>query len=275
MAGEAGMNDEQSFQQTSITEAVPQPARQALILWGVYIILTILLNGTIPFLLGRDMKAWTFSPIKDVLINLVVYSFVFLVVPLILVKGWAIVRQPAFLVPLALAILAMTMRTYVRPVAGLAVFVLAWLHFRYDLSELGFRSRGWRHDVIAVLLIALLSGARRLFSSDPFSFDLVSALLAGLDRLFLNPASTTENLFYFGFLAERLSWKSGKWATALLIGVMYTLHEMTNPEYWYEGQFFPMILIGVTIFTIIYLWRRSVIVIWLGDGLGRFMGRLI
>jgi len=116
-------------------ENTGQRARQALILWGVYIVLNILLNGTIPFVLGRDLHAWTASP-------------------------------------------------------------------------------------IAVLLIALLSGARRFFNSDPFSFDPFGAVLAGLDRLFLNPASTTENLFYFGFLAERLSWKFGRWATALLVGLM-------------------------------------------------------
>ena len=269
------MNTQSLLRKKAVPEVADQRARQALILWGIFIILMILLNGTIPFLLGRDMHAWTFSSVKDVLVNLIVYSFIFLVAPLILVKGWDLVRQPAFLIPLGLAILAMTMRTYLRPMAALAVLVLAWLHFRYDLSGLGFRSKGVRGDLIAVLLIAFLAAAPRFFSSDPFLLDPISAFLAGLDRLFLNPASTTENLFYFGFLAERLSWKFGRWATALMVGVMYTIHEMTNPEYWYEDQFFPMILIGVTTFTLIYLWRRSVIVIWLGDGLGRFMGRLI
>ncbi|HSF80650.1 MAG TPA: hypothetical protein VLA49_05430 [Anaerolineales bacterium] len=49
---------------------------------------------------------------------------------------------------------------------------------------------------------------------------------------------------------------------------------MTNLEYWYEGLFFPLIFVGVTLFALIYLWRRSVIVIWLGDGLGRFLSAL-
>ena len=124
-----------------MTEITEQRARQALILWGVYIVLNIFLNGTIPFLLGKDMHAWTASPIKDVLINLIPYSVVFLVAPLILTKGWDTVRRPTLLLPLTLAILAMTLRTYLRLVAAIAVFVLAWLHYRYDLSELGFRSR--------------------------------------------------------------------------------------------------------------------------------------
>jgi hypothetical protein len=89
--------------------------------------------------------------------------------------------------------------------------------------------------------------------------------------LFANPASTAENLFYFGFLAERLSGKIGKRLTPLLIALMHTVHEMSNPEYWYEGVPFVLIYIGVAIITTIYLWRRSIIVIWLGDGLGRFL----
>jgi len=256
-------------------ENIEQRANQALILWGVYILLTILVNGTIPFVLGRDLRIWTASPLKDVLVNLIVYGLMFLAAPLVLTKGWNAVRQPAFLMPLIVAILAMTFRTYVRPVAAIAVLIVAWLHYRHDLSGLGFRSPGWRGDVVAIILIALLSGSRRFFISEPFSFHPVGALLAGLDRLFLNPASTTENLFYFGFLAERLSHRFGKWWTPLMIGLMYGFHEMTNPEYWYEEVFFPSIFVGVAIFAIIYLWRRNVITVWLGDGLGRFLNNLL
>jgi Na+-transporting NADH:ubiquinone oxidoreductase subunit NqrB len=72
-------------------------------------------------------------------------------------------------------------------------------------------------------------------------------------------------------MTERLAPKFGRWWTPVLIGLMYMVHEMTNPEYWYEGMFFPIIFIGVAIFAMIYLWRRSVVVIWLGDGLGRFL----
>jgi hypothetical protein len=249
-------------------------AKQALLVWGVFIVINIILNGTIPFFLGRDLHAWTASPIKGFLFNLVQYGIMFLVIPLILTKGWAIVRQPAFLLPLLLAILSFTLRDIYRPVAVISVFALAYLHVRYDLSEVGFRSYNWRTDLIAVLLVALLFGVQRLFNSTPFSFYPAAALLAALDRLFLNPASTAEYIFYFGFLAERLSYKLGRWWTPLLIGAMYVFHEMTNPEYWYEGMFFPIIFIGIALFAMIYLWRRNVIAVWLGDGLGWFLTRL-
>jgi hypothetical protein len=108
----------------------------------------------------------------------------------------------------------------------------------------------------------------------PIPFSLPNGILAGLNRLFANPASTAENLFYFGFLTERLSGKTGKWLTPPLIGAMYTVHEMSNPEYWYGGMSFGLIFIGVTIMTAIYLWRRSVVVTWLSDGLGRFVSSM-
>ncbi len=256
------------------TSEMNRRARQALTVWGVFIVLNILLNGTIPFLLGKDLHAWTASPIKSLLFNLVQYSIMFLVVPLILTKGWATVRQPAFLLPLLFAIIALTFRGAFRPIAIISVFALAYLHMRDDLSELGFRSRNWRDDFSVILLIAFLFGMQRFFKSEPFSFHFGEALRAGLDRLFLNPASTTESIFYFGFLAERLSHKLGRWWTPLCIGLMYTLHEMTNPEYWYEGMFFPMVFVGVALLTMIYLWRRNVVAIWLGDGLGRFIAKL-
>ncbi len=249
-------------------------ARQALILWGVFIVAAILINGTVPFVLGKDLRAWTASPIKDALFGLISYSGLYLVAPLLLTKKWETFRQPAFWLPLALAVVAMTLRPYLRPVAVLAVAVLAYLHWRFDLSDLGFRSRGWRGDLIAILLMGLLGSARLLFSTTPLHFTPGAASLGLLDRLFANPASTTENLFYFGFMAECLSAKFGKLWTPLVIGLMYGLHEMTNPEYWYEGVFFPMIFIGVALFAVIYLWRRSVIVIWLGDGLGKFLSTL-
>lgn len=249
-------------------------ARQASIVWGVFIFLNILLNGTIPFVLGRDMRTWTAAPIKDILVNLVIYSLIFLVIPLVLTKGWTTVRQPAFLLPLTLAILAMTLRTFLRPVAAIAVLILLWLHYRYDLSELGFRTRGWRGDVVAVLVIALLLGMQRFFRNEPFSLHFMPAIQAGIDRWFFNPASTVENLFYFGYLTERLSRKFGNWWTPPLVGLMYGFHEMTNPEYWYEGVNFVLIMIGVALFAFVYLWRRNIIVIWLGDGLGRSIGRL-
>lgn len=248
--------------------------KQAWILWGIFMILNVLINGTIPFLLGENLHLWTSSPIKGFLFNLIQYSLVFLVIPLIIVKGWDTVRHPGFFFPLMIAVLSLTLRDVFRPIAALSVFILAYLHKQYDLSELGFRSSGLRGDLISFLFLTLLSSAQGFSVRASSSTHLVNALLAGVDRLFLNPASTTEYIFYFGFLAERLSRNFGKLWTPVLIGAMYTLHETTNPEYWYKGMLFPMVFIGIAIYCSIYLWRRNIIVIWLGDGFGRFLARL-
>jgi len=247
---------------------------QALFVWGVFITLAVIINGTIPFILGFDLHTWTYSPLKDVAFNLIIYGGLFLVIPLVLTKGWATVRRPAFLIPLIIAVLAMTLRTFFRPTAALAVIVLIYLHWRFDLSKLGIQSSGWKGDIIAILLFGLIYLAPSLLQSSPMPSTLGNAFLAGLDRLFLNPASTTEYLFYFGFLADRLSHKTGRWMTPLIIAAMYTAHEMSNPEYWYEGSKFLLIFVGVALAASIYLWRRSIVVIWLGDGLGRFISRL-
>jgi hypothetical protein len=247
---------------------------QALYLWGVFIALAVIINGTIPFILGFDLHTWTYSPLKGVAFDLIIYGGLFLIVPIVLTKGWAIVRRPAFFLPLIVAILAMTLRTYFRPTAALAVIILIYLHWRFDLSKLGFQSCGWKSDIIAILLFGLIYLAPSLLQSNLIPSAPGNAFLARLDRLFLNPASTTEYLFYFGFLAERLSHKTGKWMTPLIIAAMYTAHEMSNPEYWYEGSKFLLIFVGVALTASIYLWRRSIIVIWLGDGLGRFVSRL-
>ena len=111
--------------------------------------------------------------------------------------------------------------------------------------------------------------------SGSLTFSPLEGLGGAFGRLFANAGASVENLFYFGFLTERLSRKTGRWLTPLLIGLMYVAHEMSNPEYWYEGMNFILTYIGVAIFASIYLWRRSVVVIWLGDGLVRLIGKLL
>ncbi len=39
----------------------------------------------------------------------------------------------------------------------------------------------------------------------------------------------------------------------------------------FNGMSFALIFIGVSLWAAIYLWRRSAVVIWLGDGLHRFV----
>ena len=122
---------------------------------------------------------------------------------------------------------------------------------------------------MAVFLVAALYSIPRLFRPISGAPDLLGGLQTGLFRL-ANPATSAEYLFYFAFLATRLSRRVGTLLTPILIGLMYMTHEMTNPEYWYEGMQFALVFIGVAMASALYLWRKSLIPIWLGDGLARF-----
>lgn len=249
-------------------------SKQAIFLWFIFILLAILFNGTIPFLLGADLHTWTTSVTKSIFFAFLFYAVLFLAVPLILLKGWSLVRQPAFLYPLILAMLAITVWHFFHWATVIVIFVLAYLHQRFDLSDIGIRSRGWKGDLFAILFMGMLGFVPLLMSSSIHSLSFGKAFVAALNRLFANPASSVENLFYFGFLTEQLSHKTGKWLTPILIGLMYAAHEMSNPEYWYVRMNFALIFAGVSLWAAIYLWRRSAVVIWLGDGLYRFIGSL-
>lgn len=251
------------------------PTRQAVIVWCVFIVLNVAINGTIPFVLGHDLRAWSTSPVQSLLFGFVQYGIMFTVVPLILIKGWETVRQPGFLILLCLAVAALTFWNLLRGIVAVAVLMLTFLHLRFNLSDYGIRWRGWKGDAAAALCVAGLAAVPAMLRSGAPLSDLRLGLLAGLDRWFANPASTVENLFYFGFLAQRFSQSMPKWVVPVLIGGMYTAHEMSNPEYWYGGMNFALTFVGVALFTVIYLWRRSVVPIWLGDGLGRLLGRLL
>lgn len=246
---------------------------QALAVWGIFFVLLVIINATIPFALGVNVNAWTYSKTKGLLFDSIIYAGLFLVVPLILTKGWKTVRQPAFLIPLLIAVIGIGLQPFFHPSPILALLVLVYLHWRFDLSELGFRSHGWKGDSVAILIMGILSLVPVLLPG-PHSFTPGDAALAAVDRLFANPASTVENLFYFGFLTERLLYKTGKWFTPLLIAIMYTIHEMSNPEYWYSHLSFVFVFVAIAVTSAIYIWRRSMIVTWLGDGLSRFVTRL-
>jgi hypothetical protein len=64
------------------------PSNQALALWVVFFVVNSLINGTIPFMFGRDLQSWSQSVTKFILVGFVGYALLFLVVPLILIKGW-------------------------------------------------------------------------------------------------------------------------------------------------------------------------------------------
>lgn len=248
--------------------------RQALALWSAFIVLAVIIDGTIPFLMGVNLYAWSYSTTKLLLASFI-YAGLFLVFPLILVKSWKTIRQPSFLAPTLVAVLGILLWAFVPLAAVLALLVLAYLHWRFDLSKLGIRSSGWRGDIASVMLLGFLQLASVIVQPGPYVFSPVDGLVAGLNRLFANPASTVENLFYYGFMAERLSHRIGRRLTPPLIAGMYTFHEMLNPEYWYAGVPFGFIFVGVMLYTLVYMWRRSVIVLWLSDGIGRFFINLL
>lgn len=247
-------------------------ALQAFFVWLGYMVVNVLHHGTVPFVLGADLSEWVYSPEHLLLTGFLVYGMIFLVVPLILVKGWPTVRKPAFLIPLLLAVAAATLWSTLRGIGVVILVVLLYLHWRYDLSELGIRSSGWRGDVVATLLVAGLYLLPRFFRPVE-GFDILAGLSEGAFRLFGNPATSAEYFFYFGFLATRFSKPLRPVATAIVIGLMYMLHEMTNPEYWYEEMLFGLTAIGVSVACGIYLWRRALPPIWFGDGLARIVAR--
>ena len=257
-----------------IRSTATRDAVQVLSIWVAYFIVNILLNATIPFILGSDVHAWTASPVKFILAGLIVYGGFFLVAPLVIVKGWPTVRQPGFLLPLTLAVLACGMWYVVPGIGAVIVFVLAFLHWRFDLSGVGIRSSGWRGDTVAVLMIATLYLIPRFLRPISGGFDLGAGLQTGFLRLLGNPATSVEYLFYFGFLAARLAKRTGPILTPIMIGLMYMAHEMSNPEYWYEAMQFGLVFVGVALACAVSLWRRSIVPIWLGDGLARFLGAL-
>lgn len=102
---------------------------------------------------------------------------------------------------------------------------------RFDLSDLGFRSKGWVGDIAAVAMIGSLGLFKGLATQNVVEPSIVTALSATLFRMFGNPASSVENLFYFGFLTNRISKQYNRRLVPFLIGAMYTAHEVSNPEY--------------------------------------------
>lgn len=82
------------------------------------------------------------------------------------------------------------------PTSFLTIPCLIYLHRRFELSQLGFVSKGAAGDAAVIVLMGLLAlGAVFLPPPSQLHFAFGSAIVAALDRLFLNPASSVENLF--------------------------------------------------------------------------------
>lgn len=249
-------------------------AREALIVWAVFLVVFSLINGTVPFLLGVDLRWWSTSVPKRQLIGTLVYGVLFLVVPVVLVVGRRALRDGELALALVFALVALALQPAARGAGVVVLVVIVCLRAGYDLRGLGLRSNSWRRDLAAIGVLAgasLVLTAVQRGADDP-SYE--TALAAMLDRMLFNPASTVENLFYFGFLTERLSRWIGVWPTPLAVGSMYMLHEMTNPEYWYVGLPFELTFVGAVALAGLYLVRRNVVAVWLADGACRFASRL-
>lgn len=191
-----------------------------------------------------------------------------------MVKGWTVFKKPSFILPVAVAAISVVIWSYVAYIAAIALVTYFYLHWRFGLQDLGFRTKGIKGDMIAILLVGLFAFLQAFAISNLYTISLIPAISATLFRLFANPASTVENVFYFGFVTERFGNRWSPYLIAPLIGLMYTIHELSNPEYWYEGVQFLYIFIGITLFAAIYLWRRNILVIWLSNGLQWFISRL-
>jgi hypothetical protein len=259
---------------TGVREGAWADARQALAVWLVFLLVFALINGTIPFLLGVDLRWWSTSVPKRQLIGTLIYGVLFLVIPVALTVERTRLREPDLWLALALALMALALWPAARVAGVIVLVVIVCLHARYDLRGLGLGSRGWKRDVAAIGVLAALSLLLTAMQNGTDDPSLEVAASAALDRMLFNPASTVENLFYFGFLAERLSRWLGVWVTPLAVGSLYMLHEMTNPEYWYVGLRFELTFVGAVALASLYLLRRNVVAVWLADGACRFASRL-
>lgn len=249
-------------------------ARQALIVWVLFFSSTVVINLLLPLLLGLDLRDWSSSDAKRLLLSSVDYAGFFLIIPLMLTKGWGVFKKTSFIVPVAVAAVSVVIWSSFHYVAVIALLVYAYLHWRFDLSELGFRTKGWKGDAVAILIVGSLGLLQSFAASSLLELAVLPAFLSTMFRMFGNPASSVENLFYFGFLTERFGNQWSRYLVPFFVGALYTAHELSNPEYWYQGVSFPFIFIGVTVFAAIFIWRRSIIVTWLSDGFRWFLSML-
>jgi hypothetical protein len=269
------MNTEDKEVNLSPTFETKKKARQAIIIWLLFFASILIINLLIPFAFGLNLHDWTFSAEKGLLLFSIVYAGFFIIVPLTLTKSWGTVKKPAFFIPMVAAMLSVVFWYQIHYISAVAILVFVYLHWRFDLSDLGFKSKGWKGDVLAILLVGLLGLLQVSSSLNIASVAFLPAASATLFRMFGNPASSVENLFYFGFLTERIGKQWSRYLIPFLVGAMYTAHEMTNPEYWYRGVSFVFIFVGVTLFAAIYLWRRNIAVTWLSDGFRWFLSNLL
>ncbi len=259
---------------TGIMKFLASESKFVLIMWFIFIILLVIMNKTIYFIFGIDVKDWTNSKIKSLLINVIIYGFVFFIIPILYVKKNDIKGNWILISCLLCGLLGLFLSTYSKWFNLLLFISVFILLLRGDLYNLGFEKiKIWEYIIMSIIYILLYS-IPSLFSWGNSNNNLNNTIISVIDRMFLNPASTVEYIFYYGFLGKRLILILGKILTPIILGLMYVLHEMSNPEYWYENVNFLFIFIGVSIVSVLFFWKKNLIPVWIGDGIGRFIIRI-
>jgi hypothetical protein len=78
-------------------------ASQTIIVWILFFAATVPINLLMPVILGINMHDWTYSNAKGLVLFSINYAGFFLILPLILTKGWNTVKKPSFLIPMVAA----------------------------------------------------------------------------------------------------------------------------------------------------------------------------
>jgi len=84
---------------TSRNLEIRKRAHKALIIWLFFFIATLSINPLIPVALGLNLHDWPYSNPKGLLLFSVDYAGFFLVLPLLLTKGWKTFKKPSFITP--------------------------------------------------------------------------------------------------------------------------------------------------------------------------------
>jgi hypothetical protein len=128
---------------------------------GLFFAVTVTINLLIPLIFGFNMHDWTYSNAKGLLLFSINYAGFFLILPLVLTKGWGTVKKPNF-IPVAATAISVVLWYPLHYIATIAIVVYIYLHWKFDLSDLGFKSKGWKGDVTAIIIVGTIGYFKRL-----------------------------------------------------------------------------------------------------------------
>lgn len=246
-----------------------------ILIWFVFIFLAIIFNRTIQFIFGFDVKNWTYSTLKSLLFNIFIYGIVFYIIPIFYTNRKNLKWNWLIYICSFLSILGLGLSIYSRWFNILLYISVVILIIKGYLTNLGFERIKFWEFILLTIFYGILYLIPVLVTRSNQNLTINDAISSLIDRMFLNPASTVEFIFYFGFIGKRLSLMLGKIITPIALGLMYTIHEISNPEYWFENINFIFIPFGIAIFSYIFLWKKNLIPIWIADGIGRFIAKVI